>query len=347
MREVLELCMHVDVLAAEVYATMATGTDVPELAETFSTLAAEERSHIEWWRELITAWDKGLVPELVNDTEALTSRLQALHDEVSQAIPKNVGTLSVDEMLSLAARIEFFMIDPVFGELIDLTEPARSEQRHDAYAQHLDRLIGAIEHNYSKDSLVTFLASILSRVWRDNMALAVFATHDPLTGLYNRRALSTHLKQWSAWSARYGRPLTLLLIDVDLFKGINDAFGHTFGDTALTAIANAIDGVTRAADLVVRYGGDEFAVVSPETGAAESAELIDRIITAVRELALVDHRGKRAMITVSVGAAVVSDPPGSAPRGADELLAAADQSLYRAKQTGRDRPGAPVMLSRA
>jgi diguanylate cyclase (GGDEF)-like protein len=138
-----------------------------------------------------------------------------------------------------------------------------------------------------------------------------------------------------------------LLIDVDLFKGINDAFGHTFGDTALTAVANAIDSATRGADLVVRYGGDEFAVVSPETGTTESAELIDRIITAVRELALVDHRGKRAMITVSIGAAVVSDAPGSSPRSADELLAAADQSLYRAKQTGRDRPGAPVVLSHA
>ena len=171
--------------------------------------------------------------------------VDVLADEVSLAIPNDVGALCADEMLSLAARIEFFMIDPVFGELIDLTEPARSEQRHAAYAQHLDRLIGAIEPNYSRDSLVAFLASILARVWRDNMALAVFATHDPLTGLHNRRALSTHLKQWAAWSARYGRPLTLLLIDVDLFKGINDAFGHTFGDTALTAVANATEGNAR------------------------------------------------------------------------------------------------------
>lgn len=347
MRDILELCVKMDQHAERLYRELATVCPVPDLRETFDQLARDEAQHTGWWDGLLEAWEAGLVPDIVNDTEALVGRLDGLHDELAAIGTSELEELDADEMLALAARVEFFMIDPVFGELIDLTEPARSEQRHAAYAQHLDRLIGAIERYYSKDSLVAFLASILSRVWRDNVALAVFATHDPLTGLYNRRALSTHLKQWAAWSARYGRPLTLLLIDVDLFKGINDAFGHTFGDTALTAIANAIDGATRAADLVVRYGGDEFAVVSPETGTPESAELIDRIITAVRELALVDHRGKRAMITVSVGAAVVSDEPGSSPRSADELLAAADQSLYRAKQTGRDRPGTPVVLSRA
>ncbi len=344
MREILELCIEMDLLAQRAYGVMATHCENRDLAKVFRQMGVEEGAHVGWWNDLLGAWERGLLPDLVNDTDTLIERLSGLRTELEEAIPGSLQERSDDEMLATAARIEFFMIDPIFGELIDLTEPARADRRHEAYSAHLQRLIEAIEHHYDEYSLAAFLAGILSRTWRDNLALAVYATRDPLTGIHNRRALDTHLRQWSAWSARYGRPLGVALVDIDLFKNLNDERGHAFGDTALCAVANALKTATRSADLVVRYGGDEFAVIAPEAEPGEFAGLLDRIVTAVRSIDLRDPDGRRVPISVSAGGAIAVDPPASHPRSPDRLLAAADQSLYSAKQTGRDRAAPPIIL---
>jgi len=333
-----------DLLAQRAYGVMAAHCENEALSRTFEKMAVEEGSHVGWWNDLLGAWERGLLPDLVNDTDVLIERLTGLRLELEEAIPSELQGRSDDEMLATAARIEFFMIDPIFGELIDLTEPARADRRHEAYSAHLQRLIEAIEHHYEKGSLATFLAGILARTWRDNLALSVYATRDPLTGIHNRRALDTHLRQWSAWSARYGRPIGVALVDIDFFKGVNDSHGHTFGDRALCEIAKALKTATRSSDLVVRYGGDEFAIISPETDPDEFARLLERMVATVRDIDLRDAEGHRVPLSVSAGGAVAVDPPASHPRSPDRLLAAADQSLYTAKRSGRDRAAKPVVL---
>lgn len=348
MRDILELCVRLDTIAKDTYARVADTCDDPGIAAFMRTLAGEEAAHMVWWSELLDAWDAGLLPDIFADSDDVRARMNETLADITAALPEpERETCTAEQALTLAVSIEFYMLDPVFAELIDLTGPGVATVRQESYSQHIARLVTAIESSYPDKSLAGFMARALRRAWRDNRQLAAYATRDPLTYLANRRSLVQNLLQWTAWSARYGRPLTLVFLDLDGLKKINDTYGHVTGDTVLVAIGQALASVVRQSDLAARYGGDEFAVVAPETSAEEARQLQDRIVTAVHEVAIPVDRITTLHPTVSVGAVVVIDSPDSVPRGVDELFEAADRGMYAAKMAGRDRAADPVVLAKA
>ncbi len=153
---------------------------------------------------------------------------------------------------------------------------------------------------------------------------------DPLTGLPNRRALMKRLHQEWSRAVRYHRLLSLIMVDIDLFKSINDTYGHAVGDRFLQEAAKAISDQCREADLAGRYGGEEFAVVVPEETSHDAGELAERC-----RLAVADVRLRTAAGTVKGTASFgVADSTGVG--SADELIEFADEALYKAKELGRD-----------
>src|SRR6266850_1541390 len=158
------------------------------------------------------------------------------------------------------------------------------------------------------------------------------ATIDGLTGLLNRRTLTTQLAARVREAQRYRRPLSLVLLDVDHFKKVNDTHGHPAGDAVLRGVAAVARAQARETDLVARYGGEELAVVLPETDAAGARTIAERLRAAVEGTSHVTEQGS-LRVTVSVG---VATWPGGG-QNPDELLTTADRALYRAKQTGRNR----------
>jgi diguanylate cyclase (GGDEF)-like protein len=158
------------------------------------------------------------------------------------------------------------------------------------------------------------------------------ATTDGLTGLMNRRSLGTQLAARVREAQRYRRPLSLLLLDVDHFKKVNDTHGHPAGDAVLRGVAAVARSRARDTDLVARYGGEELAVVLPETDAAGARAIAERLRAAVEGTAHATEQGS-LRVTVSIG---VATWPGGG-QTPDELVTTADRALYRAKQTGRNR----------
>jgi diguanylate cyclase (GGDEF)-like protein len=346
MRDILELCARMDGLASRTYTSMAASCADEQVAGVMVRLAVEEASHVEWWTELLSAWDRGLLPDIYTNGAEAKAQLLEILASLEAAAPAARGPLTGDECLTAAVSMEFFMLDPMFGELLDLAEPAIARKRHDAYSRHIERLIAAVEEHYRGETMAGFLARVLRRSWRENRRLAAYAMRDPLTGLSNRRAFGAQLRQWAAWSARYGRPLSVALLDIDDFKRVNDAHGHAAGDAMLSAVAQAIAGALRASDMAARYGGDEFAILAPETGPEDARKLAERVLDAVREAEIVAGDGERVRTTASIGVTVMLDPADSEPRRPEELLANADQGLYAAKQAGRDRMSDPILLAR-
>src|SRR5580698_5076781 len=162
---------------------------------------------------------------------------------------------------------------------------------------------------------------------------------DFLTGWHNRRYLQQRLKEELARAQRRGATMACLMIDIDKFKGINDGYGHLAGDNALKEIAHRVEAQIRSMDTAARFGGDELAILLPETTAAEAATLAERIreVIAASPFALNSQISRG--LTVSVGVAAVSPGRDEADLKAvaDRLIADADAALYRAKALGRNR----------
>lgn len=169
-----------------------------------------------------------------------------------------------------------------------------------------------------------------------NRQLEDLSRHDPLTGLYNRRHFDEVRQDEYRRALRNGLPLSLLICDIDCFKGYNDHNGHASGDECLRAVAGAmLASLPRSGDLLARIGGEEFAVLLPATSRFDALKVAERIRRAVEALAI-PHPAScvGSAVTVSVGAAQL-DPDEDA--GFDALFEAADQALYKAKELGRNR----------
>jgi diguanylate cyclase (GGDEF)-like protein len=157
-------------------------------------------------------------------------------------------------------------------------------------------------------------------------ALVRLSRTDSLTGLGNARSFDEHFAQETERAARYGEPLSLLALDLDGLKRINDAHGHRGGDVALQAVAQALQRGARASDVAARIGGDEFVLLAPSTSSAAATALAERV------RALVAAAGLDGL-SVSVGVATMEGGGGAPSR----LREAADGALYEAKRRGRDR----------
>ncbi len=155
---------------------------------------------------------------------------------------------------------------------------------------------------------------------------------DPLTGVGNKRQLSSTLFREIERSTRFNRALTVLMLDIDLFKQVNDQFGHGFGDLVLREFAHRLTSCVRDVDVVTRFGGEEFAIVLPETDVEGAGRVAERILNAIRAQPF-RHGEQQCSVTVSIGMASF---PGPGHSGA-EVIQAADEALYQAKRAGRDR----------
>lgn len=157
---------------------------------------------------------------------------------------------------------------------------------------------------------------------------------DGLTGVWNRRYLSLTLDKEIERAQRFQRPLSLLMVDIDHFKDVNDAHGHLRGDEVLVELTQRILGTIRSQiDTLARFGGEEFLIVLPETPREGARYVANKLRRMVRAKRFVSDVGKDVSITVSIGVAVYPDDGSSA----DDLIKAADVAMYRAKQRGRDR----------
>jgi diguanylate cyclase (GGDEF)-like protein len=198
---------------------------------------------------------------------------------------------------------------------------------YDMLREHLHNLERTVQERTAELELA---ARELKRV---NQKLVTLSDTDPLTCLYNRRFLINDLERKMHRSKKNGEILSLIILDIDYFKKINDTYGHQNGDLVITIVAEASQKRMRSHDIVARYGGEEFVIVLPETSLSEAISIAERLRNSVQSITLPPPM-EDLMVTLSLGVATY---PSSAVDDIDSLFRQADKALYRAKQSGRNR----------
>lgn len=236
----------------------------------------------------------------------LPNRLKELFDIIREHIPVAEGIfdmeiLSADELEDIAAQAR---------EILLVRNLHQIDRNRDLENQH-------------------------SRLRAENSALRLESERDALTGAYNRRAFEEALEREFTAARKNDWPLSLMFVDIDHFKDVNDTYGHPCGDDMLKAVAGLLSGTLRETDIVARYGGDEFVLLLPGLDASQAEAVAERLVHEARRRQVRAADGRRFAVTLSLGLA--THDVDAAFDDAQALLKAADSALYHSKHGGRDR----------
>jgi len=279
-------------------------------------------------RRLTVKAVKGYDPAVVDYTFALTNGLLSI-------IVKNRQVLLFSQLPSQRAKHK------IFPDGCKISVDCQSFLGLPLIIE--DRAMGVVLFLSEKENAFTTYDRHVLSILCNHVAISIaeaqahaqverLAITDGLTGVYNHRRFQERLQEEFVRNARHPEPFSILMIDIDYFKKINDTFGHPAGDAVLKVIAKLLAKMVRKLDVVARYGGEEFVVLLLKTDAMQAWQMAERIRKAI-ESAPIDWQGQKIDVTVSIG--VASQPEDATQR--EELIGCADKALYSSKRSGRNR----------
>jgi len=276
-------------------------------------------------------------------TRDLLAQQQLERDREERDRLENLSLLRKQQLLAADAeqRSKDQQIDALRaqGQLIaaekmrqQLLEEQRAQQLQLDYLTHRSQLKNALAVLLL--TCLLFAVALAWSLWCVNAARRTQALEDPLTGLHNRRFLRPFMDHESDRLRRSGLTALILMADVDLFKNVNDRWGHEAGDAALVKLAEVLRGSTRNSDVISRWGGEEFVIVCPQISEQHASVICNRIRHHLRQNPIQVSGAEPFHLTLSIGAAIFS--PGVQDEPWEAALARADQALYQVKNNGRD-----------
>lgn len=279
------------------------------------------------YSHIVPEWDWVIVSGVYTDD--IDSEIEKMRSGIYQDMINDIAKLML--FITVISLISIFIILFIKRNLKRDTQKFISFFNNAAYS---DREIDRNEIRFSEFYELAFFAN---KMLKDKLAaqkkLLEMATIDELTGAYNRRYFSEHIQKEYDKSKRYEQCLSLMVLDIDHFKRVNDNYGHSVGDDVLKLFAQTCQKDLRSSDIFARIGGEEFALILPQTNIDNAYELAERIRKSIEQLEIESESG-RFKITVSIGIADISLIEADDPF---KLYKAADEALYVSKESGRNR----------
>ena len=332
MLEIVERCLAADRKAVQAYGRLEELCDDPGLKRDLAQLVREECVHVSFWEGLRRVAAASPLPPLFDAPEEIIADLDRIAPVADGLLEACERSRSATDALILTYRFEMHLLHPAFELLFDALRGYAGDDAPDpAYAGHIQHVVDMLSRHGAASPALQLLGETLAILWKRNRVLALQATHDPLTGLLNRRGFFELARRQAFLAQRTGSRLGLIVLDLDDFRRVNDLHGHAGGDQALRQAARVLAARVRASDAAARFGGEEFVLVlaAPDEGATRAvAEALRRGVEELRPLG--------RLLTASFGVAEATMGPDPAA-SLDALLRQADDALYAAKREGKNR----------
>ncbi len=330
--QIIDLCRKIDEIACYVYTKLADLCNDPELSTFWRDMAKEEAMHVSFWKQAEQIKEFSGIPDIFDQPDEVILELRKALASSQDLLRTCEEGFNLSKAFVLAYRMEFYLLHPAFKMLFLLLRPmAGGESPEDEYESHIAKFIDTLFKHGGVTPELELLGETLQRLWKENKNLALQATRDDLTEVYNRRGFFAVSMQLAYLAQRNGFMIGVMMVDLDHFKSINDRFGHRAGDLLLRRVADLFSEALRTSDIVGRYGGEEFIVMLPQISHGATAIVAENLLKKLRA-----NPPEGIPLTISIGVA-----EGILGRNVQEdyqyLIQKADKALYQAKSSGRDR----------
>ncbi|MCE5326153.1 MAG: diguanylate cyclase [Planctomycetaceae bacterium] len=327
---IIERCLSMDTLAAEVYIQLASATPAAKLQDFWKKMAEEERSHIEHWRRILVWAKRGAIPDVFDNPAEIDAELAAGESKVRELLASSGSISDVQKAFLIAYRLEFYLLHPAFSKLFRVADVfAEGSNIEEQYDLHVREFVDMINLYGATSPELDLIGNVLQRLWQSNRELTTRHAEDFLTGVLSRRGLYSMMTPFSFLAQRAGHEIGIMMVDVDGFKRINDLHGHFAGDRVLEALAEIVKTRIRRSDLVGRYGGDEFLVFLSRVSFDQLRAVANEIC---RRCAAAD-RGPGFTVSIGAAHALIGI---NVEKDLDQLIDLADRRLFQAKAAGRN-----------
>jgi len=330
--QIIQLCRKVDEIACDVYKKLAVLCNDAMLSKFWRDMAKEEAMHASFWKHAEQIKEFSGIPEIFDQPDEVISELRKALASSRILLRTCEEGFDLSKAFVLAYRMEFYLLHPAFKMLFLLLRPTADGQNpEDEDETHIAKFIDTLYRHGVVTPELELLGETLQRLWKENKTLAIQATRDDLTEIYNRRGFFTVSMQLAYLAQRKGFMIGVMMADLDHFKSVNDSFGHRAGDLVLRRVADLFSETLRTSDVVGRYGGEEFIVMLPQISPGATAKIARNLLI---KLKAVPPEGIPLSISIGVAEGMLGR---NVKEDYEHLIQKADKALYQAKSSGRAR----------
>ncbi len=302
LSSILDLCIDIDKTAIAIYGSLSDYAENEALRGFWGKMVTEGQSHLEYWQRLKTLPEFKELPDAFDDPDSVLHELGKRAGQIQALQQQWEKDKTVSSAFVIAYRLESYKLHPAMRTLFQYFRPITDGTVPEVSTELDETNIGTFVEALHKYGEVTpeleLIGETLQRLWDQNKALSEQSMVDPMSGLLNRRGFFTMAKQMAHVSKRDQTPVSVMLLELDDFKAINDLHGAQKGDDILKQIAGKLQSTLRQSDLIARYGGDEFIILLPNTvreGGEAVAEKLRDVVSKARP--------EGVPMTVSIGGA--------------------------------------------